>query len=158
MVSLGPNSSSKDYKFMWDFPKHTYSTPKILSYLHRSEFSLFYLIVVKSNIVFDSCTLFIVSNVNMLKNGLTEELISQFDINQARQIILYNMIGCKVSKFNLQHIPSIYYLSKSKQQLLFTNTLTTTTINNHYEILIFDIECDTSILHMLSNVMIPIFL
>jgi uncharacterized surface protein with fasciclin (FAS1) repeats len=163
MVSLGPNSCSKDYTFMYHFsndscPSHTDFTMErsIKEYLQQPMYSLFYLLICNAGLVhrLNDCTLFIVTNENMIKNGMTEQVISSFDRNQCRQIVLYSMIPYILVKQNLTSIPSIFYISCNSQKLFITNTLSTF-INYEYEIEIFDINCSNGVLHSISNVLIP---
>ena len=171
MTSAGPYTQSHNFTHMFDMvdlrapDKKFDGCPGTLLHTIRNnpEFSYFEKIITKSkatSILSDeqaNFTLFVV-NDKFLKEIVDEEYFNNMDIGTALTILKCSMLDRKITSDLLKNSPSSNFITKKHPNRLYvTNHNGMTQIDNHINIVEFDILCTNGVIHVIDRFITPIF-
>jgi uncharacterized surface protein with fasciclin (FAS1) repeats len=169
MTSIGPNTTSLLNTHMYEFvnkrpcviTKKKYNINSLMGIIDRNpDFSIFSYIVklAKLDNMFDNTcynyTIFIPSD-NLLCQKI-KNMVTNFDISTARQIVLASTLKNKITYELLEDDPASYYITLNPvQKMYITNINGNMSVNVEINVIYKDITATNGIIHVTDNLILP---
>jgi uncharacterized surface protein with fasciclin (FAS1) repeats len=169
MTSIGPNTASLLNTHMYEFvnkrpcviTKKKYNINSLMGIIDRNpDFSVFSYIVklAKLDDMFDNTcynyTIFIPSDGLLCKE--IHNMVSNFDISTARQVVLASTLKNKITAQLLEDNPASYYITLNPAQKMYiTNISGKMSVNVDINVVYKDIEATNGLINVTDKLILP---